>query len=85
MRYQGAVEQRKLPAVSPQANFLQHQPECRAGTKSHASGGLWLGVSTTAQQMDAHQRLQAPPGHHFHPLCDHGGERKPEQALSLFT
>lgn len=64
-RYQGAAEQRKLPATSPKANFLQHQHECRAGTKSHASGGLWPGVSTLARQMDANQRLQAPEGRHI--------------------
>lgn len=80
--------------MSPKANFLQHQPECRARTKSHVSRGLWLGISTLARQMEAHRRLWAPegrhiwaclPGHHFHPLCVHSGERKPKQALSLFT
>lgn len=67
VRYQGAVEQRKLPATRPRRPMSSSTSKCAASTKCHASGWLWLGASPMAWLMRANQHPQAPkedtPGH----------------------
>ena len=78
----------------PRRPMSSSASKCAASTKCHASGWLWLGASPMAWQMGANQHPQAPegrhtwarpPGHHFHPLCVHEGERKLLQASPLLT
>lgn len=72
--YQAAGEQRKLPSLSPKANFLLHQPGCPGSTESHTSG--W-------PRLVSH--LWHLPRHLLRPVPVHDEGRKLQEAPALST